>query len=137
MPLPSRTSSLENDSGPENQLLHFLAFDVTTWVPRVWNEGISGVLLVDPRCTYSYYWHQADAQVQVAFDGLVSCRRALEIDRDPTDQLMDFGRALLRTFRMQIMMASDPGIPLSKLRDRLHMAVHGADTLARATQPLV
>ncbi|RNC34109.1 selenocysteine-tRNA-specific elongation factor [Trypanosoma cruzi] len=78
-----------------------------------------------------------DAQVQVAFDGLVSCRRALEIARDPTDQLMDFGRALLRTFRMQIMMASDPGIPLPKLRDRLHMAVHGADTFARATQPLV
>ncbi|KAF8295477.1 hypothetical protein TcYC6_0094000 [Trypanosoma cruzi] len=136
MPLPSRTSSFEDDSGPENQLLHFLAFDVATLVPRVWNEGISGVLLVDPRCAYSCCWHQVDAQVQVAFDGLASCRRALEIDRDPTDRFMNFGRALLRTFRMQLMMASDPGIPLSKLRDRLHMAVHGADTLARATQPL-
>ncbi|RNF23893.1 trans-sialidase [Trypanosoma cruzi] len=57
MPLPSRASPLEDDSGPENQLLHFLAFGLTTWVPRIWNEDVSGVLLVDPRCAYSYYWH--------------------------------------------------------------------------------
>ncbi|KAF8276842.1 hypothetical protein TcBrA4_0123200 [Trypanosoma cruzi] len=136
MPLPSRASPLEDDSGAEDQVLHFLAFDLTTWVPRIWNDVISGVP-VDLRCAYGYYWHRGDAHAQIAFDGLVSCRRALEIARDPTDRLMDFGRALLRTFRMQLMMASDPSIRLSKFRDRLHMAVHGADTFARSTQPLV
>ncbi|KAF8304649.1 hypothetical protein TcBrA4_0046800 [Trypanosoma cruzi] len=81
------------------------------------------------------------AQVQLVFDGLVLCRRALEIDREPTDQLMDFGRNLPQTFRMRIMMASDPGITLSKLREG-SPAFHGSTgdptaTTATAAMPSV
>ncbi|RNF21500.1 hypothetical protein TcG_02849, partial [Trypanosoma cruzi] len=61
MPLPFHTSPLEDGSGAEDQVLHFLAFDLTTWVPRIWNDVISGVL-VDLRCAYSYYLHRGDAQ---------------------------------------------------------------------------
>ncbi|KAF8275460.1 hypothetical protein TcBrA4_0138370 [Trypanosoma cruzi] len=46
----------------------------------------------------------------MAIDGLVSCRRALEIDREPTDQLMDFGRALPQTFRTLIAITTDPSL---------------------------
>ncbi|EKG04833.1 hypothetical protein TCSYLVIO_004104 [Trypanosoma cruzi] len=109
MPLPFRTFPLEDDSGAEDQVLHFLALDVDTWAPRVWNDVVSGVL-VDLRCAYGYYWHRGDAHAQIAFDGFVSCRRALEIDRESTDQFMDFGRALPQTFRMLIAIRTDPSI---------------------------
>ncbi|RNC38403.1 structural maintenance of chromosome protein 4, partial [Trypanosoma cruzi] len=56
MPLPSRTFPLEDGSGAEDQLLHFLALDVDTWAPRVWNDVVSGVL-VNLRCAYGYYLH--------------------------------------------------------------------------------
>ncbi|RNC54208.1 putative trans-sialidase [Trypanosoma cruzi] len=35
MPLPSCNSLLEDDSGPEDQVLHFLAFGVTTFAPWI------------------------------------------------------------------------------------------------------
>ncbi|RNC38396.1 ubiquitin hydrolase, putative,cysteine peptidase, Clan CA, family C19, partial [Trypanosoma cruzi] len=97
MPLPFHTFPLEHGFGAEDQVLHFLALDVNTWAPRVWNDVVSGVL-VDLRCAYGYYWHRGDAHAQIAIDGFVSCRRALEIDREPTDQFMDFGRALPQDF---------------------------------------
>ncbi|RNC33891.1 hypothetical protein TcCL_Unassigned03376 [Trypanosoma cruzi] len=46
----------------------------------------------------------------MAIDGLVSCRRALEMDREPTDQFMGFGRALPQTFRTLIAITTDPSI---------------------------
>ncbi|RNC36876.1 selenocysteine-tRNA-specific elongation factor [Trypanosoma cruzi] len=61
---------------------------------------------------------------------------ALEAERDLSDRFMSFGRTLLQAFRMQLMMASDPGIPLFNIRARLCTAVHEADTFARATRPL-
>ncbi|RNF14739.1 dispersed gene family protein 1 (DGF-1) [Trypanosoma cruzi] len=50
---------------------------------------------------------------------------------------MNLGRILLQAFRMQLMMASDPGIPLFNIRARPCTAVHEADTFARATQILL
>ncbi|RNE97211.1 putative GAG protein [Trypanosoma cruzi] len=97
--------------------MHFLALEVITWAPRVWNEGISEVV-VGSRSAYSYKClHQADAQVQSAFDGSVSCRRALEIERDPADRFMDLFRALLQTFQLQ-MMTTESSVPISELRAR-------------------
>ncbi|RNF12694.1 selenocysteine-tRNA-specific elongation factor [Trypanosoma cruzi] len=61
---------------------------------------------------------------------------ALEAERYLTDRFMNFGRTLLQAFRMQLMMASDPGIPLFNILARLCTAVHQTDTFARATQPL-
>ncbi|RNC32838.1 selenocysteine-tRNA-specific elongation factor [Trypanosoma cruzi] len=58
----------------------------------------------------------------------------LEAERDPTDRFMNFGRTLLQAFRMLLMMASDPGIPLFNIRARLCTAVHEADTFARSIQ---
>ncbi|RNC51330.1 hypothetical protein TcCL_ESM11564 [Trypanosoma cruzi] len=49
---------------------------------------------------------------------------------------MDLDGILMQEFRMQLMMASDPDIPLSKLRARLYTVVHEADTFARAAQLL-
>ncbi|KAF8303362.1 hypothetical protein TcBrA4_0049190 [Trypanosoma cruzi] len=89
-----------------------------------------------PRCAYQC-WQQDYEQVKLAFDNLVECIGVLEGWQDPTDELMDFGRSLLNTFRMQLTIASDPVIRLSKLRGRLHTAVHQTDTYARAAQPLV
>ncbi|ESS55962.1 hypothetical protein TCDM_12540 [Trypanosoma cruzi Dm28c] len=43
---------------------------------------------------------------------------ALEAERDLTDHFMNFGKMLLQAFRMQLMMASDPGIPLFKILAR-------------------
>ncbi|RNC32538.1 putative dynein heavy chain [Trypanosoma cruzi] len=80
--------------------------------PRIWNEGIS-VVIADLLSAYSYYWHQVDAQAQLAFGSPLSWTRALDIDRDPTDCFKDFGRALLQAFRMQTMITSGPSIPLS------------------------
>ncbi|KAF8287394.1 hypothetical protein TcYC6_0033880 [Trypanosoma cruzi] len=113
------TVHLEEDSGSEGRVLHFLALEVTTWAPRVWNEGISKVA-VDLRSAYSYKClHQADAQVQPAFDGLVLCRCALGTERDPTDCFMDLFRALLQTFQLQIMMTTESSVPISELHTRL------------------
>ncbi|KAF8275452.1 hypothetical protein TcBrA4_0137560 [Trypanosoma cruzi] len=133
-PLPSRTSPLDARL-PMEEDRSFCAFDVTTWPSRIWNEGASGVI-IDLRCAYQC-WQQEDEQVKLAFGNLVEWISALEGGQDPTDQLMDMGRSLLNTFRMQLTMASDPGIRLSKLRGRLHTAVHQTDAYARATQPLV
>ncbi|RNE96938.1 putative GAG protein [Trypanosoma cruzi] len=97
--------------------MHFLALEVTNWAPRVWNEGISEVVVCS-RSAYSYKClHQADAQVQPAFDGSVSCRRALETERDPADRFMDLFRALLQTFQLQ-MTTTDSSVPISELRAR-------------------
>ncbi|RNF15646.1 structural maintenance of chromosome protein 4 [Trypanosoma cruzi] len=133
-PLPSRTSPLDARL-PMEEDRSFCAFDVTTWPSRVWNEGASGVI-IDLRCAYQC-WQQEDEQVKLAFGNLVEWIGVLEGGQGPTDQLMDMGRSLLNTFRMQLTMASDPGIRLSKLRARLYTAVHQTDAYARATQPLV
>ncbi|KAF8276015.1 hypothetical protein TcBrA4_0131580 [Trypanosoma cruzi] len=102
--MPSRTS-LDAHSGTEDQVLHFVAFGVATWALRIWNEGIS-VVIADLLSAYSYYWHQADAQAQLAFGSPLSWTRALDMDRDFADRFKDFGRALLQAFRMQTMIAS-------------------------------
>ncbi|ESS57146.1 selenocysteine-tRNA-specific elongation factor [Trypanosoma cruzi Dm28c] len=112
----------------------FRAFDVTTWAPRIWDEGVSGVFL-DLRGAYNY-WQGADDQAQLVVDSLFAWMCALEAERDPTEHFMNFGKILLQAFRMQLMMASDPGIPLFNILARLCTAVHEADTFARATQPL-
>ncbi|ESS54997.1 hypothetical protein TCDM_13560 [Trypanosoma cruzi Dm28c] len=133
-PLPSRTSPLDARL-PMEEDRSFCAFDVTTWPSRIWNEGDSGVI-IDLRCAYQR-WQQDDEQVKLAFDNLVEWIGVLEGGQDPTDRVMNLGRSLLNTFRMQLTMASDPGIRLSKLRARLYTAVHQTDTYAKATQPLV
>ncbi|EKF98832.1 dispersed gene family protein 1 (DGF-1), putative, partial [Trypanosoma cruzi] len=123
---------LEANSGAELEGRIFRAFDVTTWAPCVWDEGVSGVFL-DLRGAYNY-WQGADDQAQLDFDNLVAWMCALEAERDPTDRFMNFGKMLLQAFRMQLMMASDPGIPLFNILARLCTAVHEADTFARAIQ---
>ncbi|RNE95722.1 structural maintenance of chromosome protein 4, partial [Trypanosoma cruzi] len=133
-PLPSRTSPLDARL-PMEEDRSFCAFDVTRWPSRVWNEGASGVI-IDLRCAYQC-WRQDYEQVKLAFDNLVEWISALEGLQDPTDRIMKLGRSLLNTFRMQLTIASDPGILFSKLRARLHTAVQQTDTYARATQPLV
>ncbi|KAF8304764.1 putative cytochrome P450 [Trypanosoma cruzi] len=60
-----------------------------------------------PRCAYQC-WQQDYEQVKLAFDNLVECIGVLEGWQDPIDELMDFGRSLLNTFRMQLTIASDP-----------------------------
>ncbi|RNC57815.1 helicase-like protein [Trypanosoma cruzi] len=132
-PLPSRTSPLEAQS-PMEEDRGFCAFDATTRPTRIWNEGASGVVF-DLRCEYQC-WYQDDEQVKLAFDNLVEWIGVLEGGRDPTDRFMNLGRSLLNTFRMQLTIASDPGIRLSKLRARLYTAVHQTDSYAKAVQPL-
>ncbi|RNC37813.1 surface protease GP63 [Trypanosoma cruzi] len=74
----------------------------------------------------------------MAIDGLVSCRRALEMDREPSDQLMDFWQGPAADLPDADRDNNRPQhIPPSTLRARLHMAVHEADIFARATQPLL
>ncbi|ESS60460.1 helicase-like protein [Trypanosoma cruzi Dm28c] len=133
-PLPSRTSPLDARL-PMEEDRSFCAFDVTTWPSRMWNEGASGVI-IDLRCAYQC-WQRDDEQVKRAFGNLVEWIGVLEGGRDPTDRIMNLGRSLRNTFRMQLTMASDPGIRLSKLRARLYTAVHQTDAYARAAQPLV
>ncbi|KAF5217515.1 hypothetical protein ECC02_009616 [Trypanosoma cruzi] len=133
-PLPSRTSPLEAQS-PMEEDRGFCAFDVTTRPTRIWNEGASGVVF-DLRCAYQC-WQQEDEQVKLAFDNLVEWIGVLEGGQDPTDRFMNLGRSLRNTFRMQLTIASDPGIRLSKLRARLYTAAHQTDTHAKAVQPLV
>ncbi|RNF11780.1 helicase-like protein [Trypanosoma cruzi] len=128
-PLPSRTSPLDAQL-PTEEDRSFCAFDVTTWPSRIWNEGASGVI-IDLRCAYQY-WQQENEQVKRAFDNLVEWIGVLEGGRDPTDRIMNLGRSLLNTFRMQLTIASDPGIRLSKMRARLHTAVYQTNTYARA-----
>ncbi|ESS68348.1 hypothetical protein TCDM_02929 [Trypanosoma cruzi Dm28c] len=133
-PLPSRTFPLDARL-PMEEDRSFCAFDVTTWPSRIWNEGASGVI-IDLRCAYQC-WRQDNEQVKLAFGNLVEWIGALEGLQDPTDRIMNLGRSLLNTFRMQLTIASDPGIRLSKLRARLYTAVHQTDAYAKATQPLV
>ncbi|ESS55321.1 hypothetical protein TCDM_13217 [Trypanosoma cruzi Dm28c] len=133
-PLPPRTSPLDARL-PMVEDRSFCAFDVTTWPSRVWNEGASGVI-IDLRCACQC-WQQDNEQVKLAFDNLVEWISALEGLQDPTDRIMNLGRSLLNTFRMQLTIASDPGIRLSKLRARLYTAVQQTDAYARAAQPLV
>ncbi|KAF5220255.1 hypothetical protein ECC02_006689 [Trypanosoma cruzi] len=66
---------------------------------------------------------------------LIAWIDAVEAERDPADRFMNFGRILVQAFRVQLMTASDPGIPLSNVRTRLCAAVHEADAFSRATQP--
>ncbi|KAF8292931.1 hypothetical protein TcBrA4_0073020 [Trypanosoma cruzi] len=69
----------------------------------------------------------------------VCCRgcTALEMDRDPADRFTDLGKILLQVFWLQIMVTTaNPGITISTLCARLHMAVHEAETCARANKPL-
>ncbi|RNC34955.1 structural maintenance of chromosome protein 4 [Trypanosoma cruzi] len=133
-PLPSRTSSLEAQS-PMEEDRSFCAFGVTTWPTRIWNEGASGDVF-DLQCAYQC-WQQDDEKVNLAFENLFEWIGVLEGGQDPTDRFMNLGRSLLNTFRMQLTIASDPGIRLSKLRARLYTAVHQTDTYAKAAQPLV
>ncbi|RNC34847.1 hypothetical protein TcCL_Unassigned02327 [Trypanosoma cruzi] len=133
-PLPSRTSPLDAQS-PMEEDRGFCAFDVTTRPTRIWDEGTSGDVF-DLRCAYQC-WQQDDEQVKLVFENLVEWIGVLEGGQDPTDRFMNLGRSLLNTFRMQLTIAFDPGIRLSKLRARLHTAVHQTDTNAKAAQPLV
>ncbi|RNC48742.1 structural maintenance of chromosome protein 4 [Trypanosoma cruzi] len=133
-PLPSRTSPLDARL-PMEEDRGFCAFDVATWPSRVWNEGASGVI-IDLRCAHQCR-QQDNEQVKLAFGNLVEWISALEGLQDPTDRIMNLGRSLLNTFRMQLTIASDPGIRLSKPRARLYTAVHQTDTHTRAAQPLV
>ncbi|KAF8276654.1 hypothetical protein TcBrA4_0124930 [Trypanosoma cruzi] len=133
-PLPSRTSPLDARL-PMEEDRSFCAFDVTTWPSRVWNEGASGVI-IDLRCAYQC-WQQDNEQVKLAFDNLVEWISALEGLQDPPDRIMNLGRSLLNTFRMQLTIASDPDILFSKLRARLYTAVHQTDAYARAAQLFV
>ncbi|EKF30324.1 retrotransposon hot spot (RHS) protein, putative [Trypanosoma cruzi marinkellei] len=123
IPLPSCTSPLGDHSVTEEEEPRFSAFDVTTWPSRVWNEGIFGIF-VDIRGAYNY-WQQADDQAKLAFDCLVDWIGTLEEVRGLTDHFMNSGRNLLQEFRLQLMMASDPGIPLSKILACLYAAVPG------------
>ncbi|EKF99643.1 surface protease GP63, putative [Trypanosoma cruzi] len=125
---------LDDRSAAEEEGRMFRAFGVTTWAPRIWNEGVSGVFL-DLRGAYNY-WKRAEDQAQIDFDNLAVWIGALEALQDPTDRVMNLGRSLLNTFRTRLTMASDPGIPLFNIFARLCTAVHEADTFARATQPL-
>ncbi|RNC55675.1 structural maintenance of chromosome protein 4, partial [Trypanosoma cruzi] len=103
---------------------------------RIWDEGVSGVVF-DLRCAYQCWQQEDEEQVKLAFDNLVEWIGVLEGLQDPTDRFMNMGRSLLNTFRMQLTMASDPGIRLSKLRARVYTAVHQTDNYAKAVQPLV
>ncbi|KAF8288770.1 dispersed gene family protein 1 (DGF-1), putative [Trypanosoma cruzi] len=85
------------------------------------DEGVSGVVF-DLRCAYSY-WKRAGDQAQLVVDSLFAWIGALEAERDPTDHFMNFGKILLQAFRTQLMMASDPGIPLFNILVRLCTAV--------------
>ncbi|EKG08186.1 hypothetical protein TCSYLVIO_000670, partial [Trypanosoma cruzi] len=126
---------LDDRSAAEEEGRMFRAFGGTTWAPRIWNEGVSGVFL-DLRGAYNY-WKRAEDQAQIHFDNLAVWIGVLEALQDPTDRIMNLGRPLLNTFRTRLTMASDPGIRLSKLRARLHTAVHQTDTYAMAAPPLV
>ncbi|RNC51912.1 putative retrotransposon hot spot (RHS) protein [Trypanosoma cruzi] len=54
LPLPSRTSLLDANSATEKEEPHFCAFDVTTWPPRIWDEGVSGDFF-DTLDAYDYW----------------------------------------------------------------------------------
>ncbi|RNC31909.1 helicase-like protein, partial [Trypanosoma cruzi] len=72
---PSRSPDSEEVSVSNEVDLDFLEFDVTTWVPRIWNGGILGILFeIRSACDY---WHRGDAHTQIAFDisGFVDARR--------------------------------------------------------------
>ncbi|KAF8294934.1 hypothetical protein TcYC6_0095630 [Trypanosoma cruzi] len=129
-PLPSRTSPLEAQS-PMEEDRGFCAFDVTTWPTRIWNEGASGVVC-DLRCAYQCWQQEDEEKVNLAFDNLFEWIGVLEGGQDRTDRFMNLRRPLMNTFRMQLTIASDPGIRLSKLRARLYTAVHQTGTYAKA-----
>ncbi|KAF8295015.1 hypothetical protein TcYC6_0095590 [Trypanosoma cruzi] len=99
----------------------FCAFDVTTWPTRIWNEGASGVVC-DLRCAYQCWQQEDEEKVNLAFDNLFEWIGVLEGGQDRTDRFMNLRRPLMNTFRMQLTIASDPGIRLSKLRARLYTA---------------
>ncbi|KAF8284156.1 hypothetical protein TcBrA4_0059960 [Trypanosoma cruzi] len=68
---------------------------------------------------------------------LVSWMRTLRLDREPNKQFTDLGRIVPQVCWMQIMIKSDPSIPIQKLRARFHTAFHEDDTFARAARPLM
>ncbi|KAF8307249.1 hypothetical protein TcBrA4_0020520 [Trypanosoma cruzi] len=122
---------LDAHCATEEEERRFCAFDVATRPSRIWNAGVSGVV-VDLRGAHNY-WRQAEDQAQLPFEcWLRGC--ALEAERDPTDCFMNFGSILVQAFRVRLMTASGPGIPLSNIRARHRTAVHEADVFARATQ---
>ncbi|KAF8299843.1 hypothetical protein TcYC6_0062760 [Trypanosoma cruzi] len=127
--------SLDDHSATKEEERSFCAFGVTTWAPRIWDEGVSGVFLE----LWGAYknWKRADDQAQLVFDSLVAWIDALESERATTDCFMNFGRILLQEFRMQPMMAPDPGIPVFNILARLCTAVHESDAFARAIQILL
>ncbi|EKF33277.1 hypothetical protein MOQ_002858 [Trypanosoma cruzi marinkellei] len=131
MPLPSRTSPLVDPSGAEEEEPRFCVFDADTFPTRIWNEGISGVL-VEIRDAFNH-WNQEGDQTKLAYENLVLWLGVLGMDREPVDRFMHSGRMLLQAFRMQLMRASDPSIPLSKFCAHLYTAVHESDAFARAT----
>ncbi|RNC52962.1 structural maintenance of chromosome protein 4 [Trypanosoma cruzi] len=133
--LPSRSPASEEVSGSNEENPGFLEFVFNTWVPRSWNGGFVGILF-EIRGAYDY-WHRGEAHAQIAFDILVSWMRALQLYREPNKQFMDLGRIIPRLFRMQIVIKSDPSIPIQKLRARLHTAFHEDDTFARVAQPFM
>ncbi|KAF8281705.1 hypothetical protein TcYC6_0005290 [Trypanosoma cruzi] len=89
--------SLDDHSATEEERRNFRAFDVTTWAPRIWDEGVSGDFL-DLRGAYNY-WKRADDQAQLLFDSLVawmcavsgagSHRSLHEFGKDPTAGIPD------------------------------------------------
>ncbi|RNF14723.1 putative retrotransposon hot spot (RHS) protein [Trypanosoma cruzi] len=88
MPLPSCTSHLDAHSGQEEEQLSFYAFDATSRAVRIWNEGVSGVV-VDLRGAYNY-WQQTEDQVQLSFDCLAAWVGALGAGQELTDCFMDW-----------------------------------------------
>ncbi|KAF8294717.1 hypothetical protein TcYC6_0100870 [Trypanosoma cruzi] len=109
---PSRSPASEEVSGSEEEDLGFLEFGFTTWVPRSWNGGFLGILFeIWGACDY---WHRGEAHAQIAFDILFSWMRALQLYREPNKQFMELGRIIPRVFWMQIVIKSDPSVPIQK-----------------------
>ncbi|RNC52413.1 ubiquitin hydrolase, putative,cysteine peptidase, Clan CA, family C19 [Trypanosoma cruzi] len=110
--LPLLSPASERVSGSNEEDPGFLEFDVTTWVPRIWNEGAPGILF-ETRSAYDC-WHRGDAHAQIAFDFLVSWMRASRLHREHAKQFMDSGRVIPRAFRMLIVIKSDPSVPTQR-----------------------
>ncbi|RNC34671.1 putative retrotransposon hot spot (RHS) protein [Trypanosoma cruzi] len=74
LPLPSYTLPSDAHSVKEEAERSFRAFDATSRAARVWNEGVSGVV-VGLRGAHNH-WHQAGGQAQLAFGSLALWTRA-------------------------------------------------------------
>ncbi|EKF29698.1 selenocysteine-tRNA-specific elongation factor, putative [Trypanosoma cruzi marinkellei] len=125
---------LDEHSATEEGKPRFCAFDVSGRPTRLWNEGVAGIV-VDLRGAHNY-WQQADDQAKLVFDSLVAWVGVLETKRELPDLFLKLSTRLLQAFRLQLMMAPEPGIPLYKPRARPPTAVREADAYAGATPPL-